>query len=366
MLNLKNILSLLTLLLAVAMNACESGSDYTHSLFGQTAFFSSTTVIPEGYFSVEFFWDLGDGTYSHIENPVHTYDYGNYEVCLKLIFSNNEESCEEEICKDLSLTFQVECEVEAGFGWAEIEEGLIQAEAFPTVGTFTSLESIHWELNGEMLSSEVSPQIDLPMGYHEVCLVAVGDAYGNGCESQMCEEIQGVALPEMQVDLHEHEINACDLRFQDVSELPEGATLVSRTWRVNGEEQLDSGVFLSHSFEAAGDHEVCLEVRWEIQGQEVSSTGCKMITSTCSEEEDKEWSVTGVQGQIVLSVSDRLTQDHSGPTNVQVYNLEGRSVFNTTVALNERNTLSDSFARGIYIVVLENDGEVQTQKVVIN
>ena len=52
------------------------------------------------------YWDFGDGTYSSIENPTHSYSVsGNYEVCLIITSSSdscNTISCIDTICKTIN------------------------------------------------------------------------------------------------------------------------------------------------------------------------------------------------------------------------------------------------------------------------
>ncbi len=56
-------------------------ADFSQAIMDHTAFFSQqSTGIPDSYY-----WTFGDGSFSDVANPIHTYpDFGEYTVCLEI------------------------------------------------------------------------------------------------------------------------------------------------------------------------------------------------------------------------------------------------------------------------------------------
>lgn len=80
----------------VVLNACPSplGPNFTFSDLGSNTYqFNDATT---GGTPVEWCWDFGDGNYSSLQNPVHTYAaIGPYTVCLNIVDANG---CHDKKC----------------------------------------------------------------------------------------------------------------------------------------------------------------------------------------------------------------------------------------------------------------------------
>ncbi|MEZ4824866.1 MAG: PKD domain-containing protein [Bacteroidia bacterium] len=99
-----------------SLNTCPAGGgNCTASInitpLGGGAFSFSGQALggaPGTIFS--YFWDFGDGTFSSLQNPVHTYSPGNYTLCLTIIDSLG--NCTDTYCSSVSVSGTPACDAQ--------------------------------------------------------------------------------------------------------------------------------------------------------------------------------------------------------------------------------------------------------------
>ncbi|PBQ31835.1 hypothetical protein CNR22_08660 [Sphingobacteriaceae bacterium] len=92
-----------TLVQTLSIAACSLSSNFTHTLttngvvnFGNTSSFSSSIPVNQQ-------WDFGDGTYSFLSNPTHTfYNAGTYNVTL--ILQDSSSFCKDTLTQSINVT----------------------------------------------------------------------------------------------------------------------------------------------------------------------------------------------------------------------------------------------------------------------
>ena len=366
--NLNRMNKLISLLFALLISssfalACDSGSAFNYSLSNQSAFFETEIILPDGYSDYQLHWDLGDGTFSILPNPVHTYNGTEFLICLTITFISHDGSCEEVICQDLEFDNGVNCQVEANFGWVE-QEGLVLAEDLSDVGFFTSIEGRSWSIDGEWIGDELNMEISMPdPALYEVCLSIEGNAYGQQCESVKCESIEVIgAMPEWLPEFDLTPTGDCRFRCTDTSELPEGVEVEDRTWLINGEPVAETSEWLHHQFMDPGVQEIVLVLTWSWAGGQEQSTVSQSVETACEEiqldeEEAIKWQVQVVGQQITVNSK----KDQVAAPLLTLYDLSGREVWKGNAFQVQRSELAISSGYFILSVV---DGFESTSKTI--
>ena len=342
--------------------ACDSGSSFNFSQLNQTGFFESNVILPEGYDDYTLHWNLGDGTFSILPDPVHTYNGTEFSVCLTITFISHDGSCEELICQDLEFDNGVNCQVQADFGWVE-DEGVILAEDLSSSGFFTTFEDRAWSVNGVWVGDAISLEVTIPdPAVYEVCLLVMGDAYSQTCQSTKCESIE--VIGEMPVWMPQFDLTStgdCRFRFTDFSVLPEGVEMEDRTWLINGEPISESSEWLHHHFLEPGLQEISLEVTWSWAGGQEQSTITETVETSCeeapSQEEAIKWQVQVIGQQITVNSKKEQVE----APMLTLYDLSGREVWRGNAF---HVQLSELSAQSGYYVLSVEDGFDSTSKII--
>ncbi len=92
---------------------CQAG--FTYTVNGSTAAFTNTS---QGSLQPNYLWNFGDGSYSNLTNPVHTYTMnGTYQVCLTL-WDSSSMNCQSTYCAYVVITNSTNPPCNVSFTWS--------------------------------------------------------------------------------------------------------------------------------------------------------------------------------------------------------------------------------------------------------
>ncbi|MGB0871291.1 MAG: PKD domain-containing protein [Flavobacteriales bacterium] len=155
----------------------------------------NTTYLTDGFSSMGYLWDFGDGKTSTEANPVHAYDTpGNKIVTLKhYIIDENGECCTRE--KNISVSIEQECSFSCGVipSFTNISSpGQTTQQFLSTTFEINGIASYRWTLDDELLTIQKFVNIqnaNLTDG-QTICLTVFSiDEDGDCCEETICETI---------------------------------------------------------------------------------------------------------------------------------------------------------------------------------
>jgi PKD repeat protein len=208
---------------------------------------SSGTTSP-----VVYQWNFGDGAFSTLENPMHTYStVGAYSVCLTITDASG---CSDTFCDSVTVTAGGGSSCSADFvGLPDTSGGY----GFWNLSSGTGL-SYFWDFGDGAWSSLENPyHIYSAAGTYTVCLTAWN---GSGCADTTCNVIyvsgSGTTLP----------CNANFIWFPDTASntvylwnLASGGSGMSYYWDF-GDGSSSTIAFPSHTYATNGTYNVCLTV----------------------------------------------------------------------------------------------------------
>ena len=127
-------------------------------------------------------WDFGDGNYSTLQNPVHTYQYnGNYSVCL--YYHDNSGGCSEMFCDTVKIINSTNPPCSVNFTYSSSDS--LQMTAMQVI--FYSSSSIQplqwfWNFGDGNTSTQQNPTHGyLANGTYTVCLTVIRSYYNDTC-----------------------------------------------------------------------------------------------------------------------------------------------------------------------------------------
>ena len=200
-------------------------------------------------------WDLGDGTFSTLENPEHVYDSaGTYLVLLK---TANSIGCETSHTQSVHVYSLPEPDFTLGPSCAKNEIQFTDA----TTDKDGNIEAWHWRFEQPdgtlLLKEEQNPVVSFPQpGSYEVVLTTTTTWL---CKQTVRKTIVVDPVPELAIGLEGGCLGIPSI-LADVSE-PGALKVQSWYWRI-GEEVFTDSAF-SYTFPAAGTYEVFLQLNLE-------------------------------------------------------------------------------------------------------
>ncbi|MFH1160598.1 MAG: PKD domain-containing protein [bacterium] len=132
-------------------------------------------------------WDFGDGQYSTLQNPVHTYAQGGaYNVCLTI--QGVDSLCYDTYCEVIQVGNSTGgCQ--AQFTYYPDSAWTTNIIHFMDLST-GNITSWFWNFGDSAFSTEQNPSHEFPRpGIYYVCLTIQGFYSGGLCESTWCEEV---------------------------------------------------------------------------------------------------------------------------------------------------------------------------------
>jgi len=158
-------------------NDCQADFEWQMLEGNNVQFFN--TSIPENTFTN---WSFGDGTGSEEPNPVHQFaEQGVYEVCL-LIY-NDELNCEDQICKEVFVGNNGNCE--AFYNWMPAPNNPM-AIIFNNESFGNGEISYLWDFGDGHFSEQANPDhLYSEPGIYEVCL----QIFAGDCQDTYCSPV---------------------------------------------------------------------------------------------------------------------------------------------------------------------------------
>lgn len=137
------------------------------SIQTNTVLFTNTSTSTAAITSYR--WNFGDGTFSTIANPIHTYAAsGLYTVCLTAIGANN---CVDDTCRAVQIQVPNTCTIAPNF--TTRQDSIFSNKVYFTNVTqgYLATDSISWSFGDGGYSTEVNPAHTYnQLGTYTVCL----------------------------------------------------------------------------------------------------------------------------------------------------------------------------------------------------
>jgi PKD repeat protein len=205
-------------------------------------------------------WDFGDGGSSTLPNPMHTYTSpGSYEAGLEVLAANG---CLNRTHK--SIPVYVAPTVD--FSWT-IPPTACTNQPYPFLNSsgFDPLSNPSWEwnLNGESVSTEASPQITFAVSGDQVIEL---EASIPGCSSSVQKTVTSVVAGPMVDFTSDGHCAGTDTQFTDVTV----GSVTSYSWTF-GDGEIASGANPVHTFVSPGTYSVTLST--------MSAGGCENFST---------------------------------------------------------------------------------------
>ncbi|PHR46420.1 MAG: hypothetical protein COA32_11240 [Fluviicola sp.] len=231
----------------IAVN-CDASFSYYDTIFNQTYFY------PNNYDpNLAYSWDFGDGTYSNVPYPYHTYNSpGTYTACLTVWDANGGSNCADTICETITVTGNNN-NCDASFNYLDT----INGDTYFLPNNYDQNLSYWWDFGDGNSSSNPFPSHTYSSpGTYTACLT-VWDNLGS-CADTVC---QTVVVTNNNVP--------CDANFylfQDstnanvyyIWDLSSGSNL-SYSWDF-GDGTVSNQQYPTHTYNSQGIFTICLTI----------------------------------------------------------------------------------------------------------
>jgi PKD repeat protein len=373
---LKLSLSAILMLNALLVSSqCLESASFNTTQTAHTVYFTPSFSLQEGEVLLSFAWNLGDGNFSSIESPVHTYDNPNdYEVCLTITTAFGGEICSFEVCETIAILEALPCNVTAAFEWVDAGMGEVLLQEFCETNIFTEVTSFFWEgSEGQLVEGALSELTFESLSEPEVCLTVQAASQGNTCSATICKSVE-LEIPSFNLspNFTVKANDGCEMRFINTTD-ELGIQNIQFSWTIDGSEIPYSNQPL-HQFTEDGTHSVCLNAEAQWYGEVRIETYCQEIQSNCSSDENVAEGFVAVAFQQdrkpiqVNGTSIRMNSldgiDHEEPLNFTVYNLQGQTVF-TGVFSRTQSVNLNTIGKGMFVVHIHGNNEDLIQKVLL-
>ncbi|MFH1296632.1 MAG: PKD domain-containing protein [Bacteroidota bacterium] len=132
------------------------------------------------------YWDFGDGQYSNLQDPIHTYaQSGLYNVCLTI--QGVDSLCYDTYCNVVNVGGQGGCQAQFTY----YPDSLWSSRIIHFVDlSYGDITSWFWDFGDSTFSTEQNPSHLFPdEGTYYVCLTVIGNNANAICQSTWCEEV---------------------------------------------------------------------------------------------------------------------------------------------------------------------------------
>ena len=246
---------------------------YPDSLNSFTYNFIDLSSPPLGGNISSWYWDFGDGTTSHEQNPVHIFaEEGMYWVCLTIADSLG--NCEDTYCEPVYVFSQQQCIAQFTY---------YQPPSQPLVVEFTdrsigNIDTWEWDFGDGNTSEEQNPvHVYQDTGIYYVCLTVSNHDSINFCYDTFCDSVYISITPVCQADfiaLVDSTSNMPNFYYFYDNSL---GNISEWIWDFgDGAISLEQNPV--HQYAESGTYEVCLTIICENAGGYVDFI-CKPITT---------------------------------------------------------------------------------------
>jgi PKD repeat protein len=333
-------------------NGCCTGSDavYVRMISAPGAAYSSSMAGFTGSFTnlstgqlATYTWDFGDGTFSNLQNPTHTYtNPGNYTVCLTVANACGTDST----CSTVSAS-------------CAAANAAFSSSTAVLTATFSDLTAGNpstwaWTFGDGNSSSLQNPTHTYTAGgTYQVCLT-ITDSCGS---DSTCHTVTVCALP-----VAAFNANNVSLGLVDFTDQSTGGTSWLWTFGDGGTSTLQNP---SHTYTTNGTYQVCLSVT-DACGTDSTCTSVTVIVIGLSDGMRGTWSVSPIPAHdlLVLTAQDAP----AGALRMRLMNTLGQLLMERTLAhqggnLQERLDVN-ALPKGIYYLEVRGEAGSFVAKVI--
>jgi PKD repeat protein len=234
---------------------CNATANYIATSNMNTATFSNISTCSG---MATFTWSFGDGSFSNMATPTHTYaNSGTYNVFLTMVcIDSNNTTCIDSFCNTVVVNGSFNCTTNAAF--THTNNGL--NTFFSNQSSCGGTATYSWNFgDGSPLSSAINPNHTYSIfGVYNVCLITTCNVQGTTCSDTTCMNIQvfnntgcnaTASFIPTSVGLNAAFSN---------SSICNG-TMTNYTWSF-GDGGSSNAMSPSHTYATAGNYSVCLTV----------------------------------------------------------------------------------------------------------
>lgn len=251
----------------IVHSPCNLSVNFTwhaDSLNAHKIWFTNTSVPVNSTDSIR--WNFGDGTYSNILNPDHTYSQsGSYNVCLVIQQRNAAGAltgCVKYTCHTVVVTEP--CNLAAHFTWRADSINSKKIWFTNTSTGFVSTDSIRWTFGDGTSSNTINPDhIYSQAGSYTVCLRVQKRSTAGGLSNCVSETCQVVVVHDAcnftpDYSYHLDSINNRKVYFTNLTVVPNSSA--TATWFF-GDGSSATSWNAVHEYAQAGRYYVCLRIQ---------------------------------------------------------------------------------------------------------
>lgn len=257
---------------------CEIIPNYSVSTTDSCTYQFSDLSLLDSCFSIcSWSWDFGDGTYSSVQNPTHTYDtIGWHTICLSVVVCGSPGiiDCEDLICQDLYVSCDTcVCEIDPGFSFTTSDSCTFQFMDISVVDTCYDICEWSWDFGDGGTSTNQNPSYSysaISAGWQTVCLnVTACEIIDPAsptplCDTIICQQVYvgcDSCLCEIDPAFSFTTSDSCTFQFTDQSLLDSCYSICSWTWDFgDGGLSTSQNPSYSYSTSSNGWQTVCLSM----------------------------------------------------------------------------------------------------------
>lgn len=343
---------------------------FNHSSGSNTITFTSNC---SGAKDPTYYWDFGDGNYSYLQNPVHTFKYnGSYPVCLR--YRDSTSTCTKQICDTVVITNGSLYPCNAMFNYApdSMGSGTMSFYDQSTAG----IVNWNWNFPGGTPSTSTASYayITYPPGTYSVCLTVTNQS---GITCSYCNSVNvGTNCNNTQAYFTMQPDSAPHVWVVDNMSL--GMQPMTYTWNW-GDGTSSTGLTPTHTYAAPGWYTICLTI--------TDANGCG--SSYCSHDTLYKFDsnstmisvyvISSITGVAENYLSDADVTVYPNPASgiftvknekmqinyVEVYNVFGEKVYSHNMNVKSATFNMSGADSGIYWLKLNTGDRTITQKLVL-
>lgn len=275
--------------------------------------FTNTSTGNIGYYV----WDFGDGTFSTLVNPSHTYTAnGTYYACLTI--SDSMQSCIDTYCDTIIVGTGTSCN--ANFGWQNNPANGSTSFSAVQAGNM----SWYWDFGDGTTGTGANINHSFAPGTYNVCLT-VTTVNGLTCTSCQTVTIQLNALCSSNFSVFPDSSQA---HTYIAYNLATGAMPMTYLWSW-GDGTSSTGAYPSHTYQGPGLYTICLTI--------TDANGC--TSTTCNPYQLLRLSSSAPVTINVVAGSTGINEtDISG--QISVYPMPASDLLNVSISLVKNDLVS--------------------------
>lgn len=353
---------------------------YTQGSNGLINFSSNSSTGVGG--SATYTWNFGDNSGSSSASPAHTYSANGTYTAQLIINNNMSPACIDSV--SIPVNVYSFCNLVAGFNYSQSNGNVVFTNT--STGTIPATGYI-WNFgDGGPQGTTASPSHNYVNGTYTVTLTATNYSVSPLCQSTSTQVIvvnSNTCIANANFSLSP---SGTPLYWNAIPASPGNITSAIWSW---GDGSTSTTLFTSHTYSAAGTYSICLTV----------TVNCGVSTSTCSyysiyKPSGSSQSLDMVHVNVIdpASVGINALQNNigyfrvspnpnngsfninmngldAGNVNIQVYNVTGELIFETTADTNngafDKNVRLKDAANGVYFVKVSSANKTFSKKVLI-